>query len=107
MGSNPVSKITQPEGVPPSDLQTGLNEFTKGQQNLYAATDFTNKGTGTSTNAVMAGPIASEAGFGENQGLLSIANSQALQNFANAQAAGLAKGAGGILSAVGKLFPTG
>ena len=104
MGSNPVSKITQPGGVPPSGPQTALSEFTKGQQDINAMTDYSNKGMGTSTNAIMAGPVAGEAGFAQNQGLQSIANSQALQAFANQQAAGLAGGAGGILSGLGKLF---
>ena len=104
MGSNPVSKVTQPEGVPPSGPQTALSQYTMGQQDINAATQFGQSGMGDSTNAIMAGPVAGEAGFAQNQGLQSIANSQALQNFANAQAAGLAKGAGGILGSIGKLF---
>ena len=101
MGSNAIPNLVNPGGVAPSAQQTALSQFNLGQGQIGAMSRYGSHGIGESTMETQAGVSGPEAKFAQDQGLASLQDTQAIQNFVNQQATNFASGLGGILGAIG------
>lgn len=105
--SNNIGALLTQGGVPATGLQTALNQYTQGEGEVKNAANFA-QGMGASTNETLGatGPVA---GFAEQQGLTSLANTQAQENFINQSFQNFSGGLGNILGkaggAISKLIP--
>lgn len=86
-------------GVGLTGPQSALNQYTLGEDLLNSAQAF-QQGPSTMQTQMYAGNLAKE---GQQAGLQSLQNTQAVNNFLNQQFSGLAGGLGSILSSIGNL----
>jgi hypothetical protein len=93
--SNNIGGLLTQGGIPATGPQTALNQYTMGEGEVQNAANFAN-GMGMSTNATQGatGPLA---GFAQNQGNASIADTAAQANFLNSSFSNFAGGLGSIL----------
>jgi hypothetical protein len=97
--SNNIGGLLTQGGVPATNLQTGLNQYTMGEGEVQNAATFS-QGMGHSTNATQGatGPLAN---FALQQGQASLANTAAQENFLNQSFSNFAGGLGNILGKAG------
>ena len=99
MGNN-VGAALVGGGIPPSAQQTALSQYNLGQGTLRGMGTF-GPNMPESTNLTQAAVSGPEAGFAEQQGSQSLANTSAMTNFLNSQFQNFAGGLGNIVSKIG------
>lgn len=99
--SNNIGGLLTQGGIPPTGLQTALNQYTMGEGEVANAAKFAG-GMGQSTNETQAatGPIAQNV---EDAGRNVLTNTAAQANFLNQSAQNFAGGLGNLLGKAGGL----